>query len=67
MSKGIRLILAYRGAVLSQLPEEAVITSTVAPRHYGVSANEDYNQYEDAGQRPSYDASLGKSRVKKVS
>lgn len=38
-----------RGAVLSKVPREALITSIVATRHYGISASMNWRD-EDAGQ-----------------
>ncbi|KAL8865909.1 MAG: hypothetical protein Q9198_009115 [Flavoplaca austrocitrina] len=54
------------GAVLSQLPQEAAITSTVATKHYGVSANAAYDRREDAGQEVIIDKYTGKKQVSKV-
>lgn len=56
-----------RGAVLSQLPEEAAITSTVSTKHYGVSANSTYDEKEDAGQPTTVHKYNGKRRVKRAS
>lgn len=56
-----------RGAVLSRLPQEAIIVSTQATRHYGVSAMELYDDEFDKGQLKVYDASDGKNRAKRVS
>ena len=55
-----------RGAVLSQLPKEAVITSTVATQHYGVSALAAYDEAEDAGQPICKDRFTGRDRVSKA-
>ncbi|KAI9888402.1 MAG: hypothetical protein M1814_000494 [Vezdaea aestivalis] len=44
-----------KGAVMSQLPEKAVITSTVATNHYGVSALYTYRETEHAGQTKLWD------------
>ncbi|KIX02411.1 uncharacterized protein Z518_08352 [Rhinocladiella mackenziei CBS 650.93] len=52
-----------KGAVLSQLPNEALITSVVAPRHYGVKAHWRYDPVKDAGQKSWYDSSHGHLRV----
>lgn len=54
-----------RGAVLSQLPNEALVTSVVAARHYGVWAHQQYED-EDAGQKTWYDASHGHLRINKA-
>lgn len=56
----------FRGAVLSQLPQEAAITSTVATKHYGVSASAVYSEAEDSGQPTSIHRFDGKRRVQKV-
>ena len=58
--------MSFRGAVLSQLPQEAAITSTVATKHYGVSANAAYDKREDAGQEVIIDKYTGKKKVSKV-
>ena len=44
-----------RGTVMSQLPQEAAITSTSAPRHYGVRANTHYKESEDYGREKIWD------------
>src|ERR1700722_16058986 len=67
MRQAYKLTFVHRGAVLSQLPTEAVVTSTIAARHYGVMCRSPYNELEDAGQERIYDASLGKYKVQKVS
>lgn len=51
---------------MSQLPEEAAITSTVSTKHYGVSANATYDEKEDAGQPTTIHKYNGKTRVEKV-
>jgi hypothetical protein len=51
---------------MSQLPEEAVITSSVATKHYGVSANGVYNEDEDAGQKKVWDIYESIFRVSKM-
>ncbi|KAF2103534.1 hypothetical protein NA57DRAFT_53054 [Rhizodiscina lignyota] len=38
-----------RGAVLSKLPQEALVVSSVAERHYGVSAGAEWDYYRDKG------------------
>jgi len=38
------------GAVLSQLPQEASVTSNVAPKHYGVCGGNIYDASRDEGQ-----------------
>ena len=53
--------------MLSMLPREAAITSTVATKHYGVAANCTYDETEDAGQPTSVNKYTGKTRVSKVS
>ncbi|KAL9607109.1 MAG: hypothetical protein Q9167_007949 [Letrouitia subvulpina] len=57
-----------KGAVLSQIRREApaTITSTVARRHYGVSANGKYNEDEDIGQPKIWDHYDGIWRVSKM-
>jgi len=57
---------SVRGAVLSQLPKEAMITSSVATRHYGVAASSLYNSYEDKGQTILLDQQTGKEKVMKM-
>ena len=66
-SKDLELTVAHRGAVLSLLPNEAIVTSTVARSHYGVCANSLYDDSEDTGQPTWYDASIGKRKIKKAS
>ena len=48
------------------MPHEAVITSTVATRHYGVTANAIYRESEDAGQEKIRDKYEGIYRVRKM-
>ncbi|MCJ1377667.1 hypothetical protein MMC17_000763 [Xylographa soralifera] len=55
-----------KGAVLSQLPQEASITSSVATRHYGVAALSSYNEAEDSGQPKKRDDNTGIDRVLKM-
>ncbi|MCJ1301655.1 hypothetical protein MMC08_004456, partial [Hypocenomyce scalaris] len=55
-----------KGAVLSQLPDEATITSSVATRHYGVSANNDWEEIRDRGQEKVWLESHGKFKVAKM-
>ncbi|KAL9027295.1 MAG: hypothetical protein Q9196_004162 [Gyalolechia fulgens] len=55
-----------RGAVLSVLPQEAAITSTVATKHYGVAANAPYDKNEDAGQPSITNRYTGKEKVSKM-
>lgn len=57
----------FRGAVLSQLPDEATITSSVATRHYGVSAMSEYEDIRDRGQEKVWSEADGKYKVSKVS
>ena len=59
------LTLRSRGAVLSQLPNEALVTSVVATRHYGVRATSQYVD-EDVGQETWFDESRGHYRVTRV-
>lgn len=51
---------------MSKLPREAAIVSSVATRHYGVSALWEYDPAEDAGQPIHKDDYTGQDRVKKV-
>jgi hypothetical protein len=46
----IQANLNSRGAVLSQLPQEALIVSNQATRHYGVSAHAIFDEEEDEEQ-----------------
>jgi hypothetical protein len=55
-----------KGAVLSQMPHEAVVTATKCVRHYGVSANAVYKEAEDAGQEKIWDTLEGIYRVSKM-
>jgi len=55
-----------KGAVLSQLPQKAVVTSTVATRHYGIVALSPYNATEDMGQPTLIDHWTSKVRVRKM-
>ncbi|KAI9882584.1 MAG: hypothetical protein M1823_005673 [Watsoniomyces obsoletus] len=54
-----------KGAVLSELPQEAHIISTVATRHYGVEQSSDYNAREDLGQPTWRDSFTNKLKVSK--
>lgn len=56
-----------RGAVLSQLPHEAVVTSTIAPRNYGVAAMDIFDEVRDKDQARTRDETTGRWRVKRVS
>jgi len=60
------IINGNRGAVLSQMPREAVVTSTKSVRHYGVSANAVYKEAEDAGQPKIWDRFESIYRVSKM-
>jgi hypothetical protein len=55
-----------RGAVLSQMPHQAVVTATKCVRHYGVSAGIVYKEAEDAGQEKIWDSFEGIYRVMKM-
>lgn len=56
-----------RGAVLSKAPHEANITSTVATRHYGVTAGARTPwQEEDEGQPKIWDSYEERYRVLKM-
>lgn len=57
--------MQVRGAVLSEAPQEAVITSTVATRHYGVTAFSVW-QDDDEGQVKSWDEYRERYRVEKM-
>lgn len=52
--------------MLSQLPREVIITSTVAGRHYGVSASYVYDEMEDGGQEKIWDQFEEVHRVMKM-
>lgn len=54
-----------RGAVMSHLPTTASITSNVAPKHYGVSANSVYEE-EDSGEQKHWDSYESVWRVTKM-
>ena len=58
---------SFRGAVLSQLPQEASIVSNQATRHYGVEARSLFDEQRDKGQQKFWDATAGVHRVDKVS
>ena len=55
-----------KGAVLSQLPQVATITSTVSTKHYGVSAWSPFIKNKDVGQLRAWNAYLGYWRVSKM-
>jgi hypothetical protein len=55
-----------RGAVLSQLPKEAMVVSNQATRHYGVDARALWEEERDKGQTKHWDASSGTHRVDMV-
>lgn len=55
-----------RGAVMSQLPSEASVVTSIAPKHYGVAARSLYIEEEDAGQEKSWDIEYEQWRVKKM-
>ncbi|RDL33958.1 uncharacterized protein BP5553_08326 [Venustampulla echinocandica] len=55
-----------KGAVLSRLPQQASVVSTQAPRHYGVSAMEIYDDAIDKNQPMVFDASDGRNRAKRM-
>ena len=57
--------MSFRGAVLSQLPQ-AVITSSVATRHYGVSALSIVSDEEDRKQEIIQNEFTGREQVNKV-
>ena len=52
-----------KGAVLSQLPNEALVKSVVASRHDDVTAHLHYDEVRDAGKYGWYEASHGNQRV----
>ena len=51
---------------MSQLPQEASITSLSSVRHYGVSANSYYKESEDLGQEKIWDRWEMRWRVSKM-
>ncbi|TGO63683.1 hypothetical protein BCON_0011g00230 [Botryotinia convoluta] len=55
-----------KGAVLSCLPQKAVIVSTQATKHYGVSARPPYDNKIDKGQWKVYDSSTGVYRTDRM-
>ncbi|KAH7370903.1 Hsp70 family protein-like protein [Rhexocercosporidium sp. MPI-PUGE-AT-0058] len=55
-----------KGAVLSKLPQQALIISNQATRHYGVKAELKYDPIEDIGQLRRADRSTGEERVSKM-
>ncbi|KAF4626672.1 hypothetical protein G7Y89_g11485 [Cudoniella acicularis] len=55
-----------KGAVLSQLPQEALIVSNQATRHYGVEATSLFEERTDKGQMKHFDKSTGKYRVARM-
>ncbi|QPG97248.1 hypothetical protein C2857_006028 [Epichloe festucae Fl1] len=44
-----------KGAVLSQLPRQTIVTSTVATRHYGIELGHVYDRARDLGQPTTLD------------
>ncbi|KAI4202012.1 MAG: hypothetical protein LQ350_002917 [Teloschistes chrysophthalmus] len=66
LSEGHPKTNEIRGAVLSQLPQEAAITSTVATKHLGVAANAPYDEREDRGQPTTTNKYTGKQKVSKM-
>ena len=56
----------FRGAVLSQLPQEALIVSNQATRHYGVSANAIFDEEEDEERNKTWDPVRGVWQIRKV-
>lgn len=44
-----------RGAVLSRLPQEAVVVSNCVERHYGVTARSVLDEFRDKGQKKHWD------------
>lgn len=62
------LPLTYnRGAVLSKLPEAAIITSSSATRHYGVRIRYTYDHSVDYGQITHVDHYTGKQQASRAS
>jgi len=45
-----------KGAALSKLPSQVTVVSSVAERHYGVSASSPFDEREDAGRPKTWDA-----------
>jgi hypothetical protein len=62
----IQANLKFRGAVLSQLPQEALIVSNQATRHYGVSANAIFDEEEDDERNKMWDPVCGVWQIRKV-
>ena len=44
-----------KGAVLSQLPQEATVVANVAPKHYGVAADYPHDPTRDQGREKYFD------------
>ena len=55
-----------RGAVMSQLPSEARVVTSIAAKHYGVSARSLYDGIKDEGHTKIYDAIQDEWRVDKM-
>jgi hypothetical protein len=62
----IQADLNFRGAVLSQLPQEALIVSNQATRHYGVSSNAIFDEEEDEERNKTWDPIEAVWRIRKV-
>ncbi|KAG4434043.1 hypothetical protein IFR05_010465 [Cadophora sp. M221] len=56
-------VAIVKGAVLSQLPQEAMIVSNQATRHYGVTSASLFNATRDSGQIKIWNPSLGVDAV----
>ncbi|KAI9053981.1 hypothetical protein LZ554_002925 [Drepanopeziza brunnea f. sp. 'monogermtubi'] len=55
-----------KGAVLSQLPQETMIVSNQATRHYGVEGLSIFEELQDAGQPKHWDASIAGFRAMRM-
>lgn len=55
-----------KGAVLSCLPSEAAVTSSIATRHYGTAISSRYSSVEDLGEEKTWDECDGMYRCQKV-
>lgn len=56
-----------KGAALSKMPSQAVVTGVAAVRHYGVQALADFDSSIDQGQPTVYDACTGLYKVSRMS
>jgi hypothetical protein len=51
---------------MSQLPSEAQVVASIAPKHYGVSASTRYDELIDAGQEKYWDSYKEVHRVSRM-